>query len=343
MRTYAENTHWKRYQPFFPERARVTDDNAPTEEAWPWRDATIHLDRYERPDARVKVILLHGAGANGRIMGAFGTLLQRYGYACVAPDLPGYGMTDAPSVMMTQDAWVQVVADLVDAEVARDGLPVVLFGASLGGMLAYQVACRNPVVSGVIATTLANPADPETGALLAKHPLMAQVGRVVLNLLSRVLDPIRVPIRWLTKMNHISNDPEMVAALVADRSAAGSVVPLRFLRTLMSTPPDIAPEDFQCCPVLLAHPQEDGMTPIEMSEAFYERLAAPKRYVILEGAGHMPLEQPGIDQLEEAVLSFLGDVVPAAEKSEQSNATAGILARDLMGHAVRGDGAPTGL
>ena len=306
MRTYADHTHWKRYQPFFPERARITDANAPVEEAWAWREATMHLDRYEAADAQVKVILLHGAGANGRIMGAFGTLLRRHGYAAVAPDLPGYGLTDCPASLVHSEAWVDAVSDLVDAEIARDGLPVVLFGASLGGMLTYQVACKNPAVSGIIATTLADPSDPATGPQLAVFPALARVGGFFLNALSWVLDPIPVPIRWVSKMNHISNQPEMVRALIADPTSAGSVVPLRFLRTLMSTRPAMQPEEFDVCPVLLVHPERDFMTPIAMSEAFYERLSGDKTYVILEGAGHMPLEQPGIDQLEEAVLSFLG-------------------------------------
>ncbi len=305
MRTYAENTHWLQYQPFFPERARVTLENAPKEQEWLWRGASIHLDRYEVDDAKVKVILLHGAGANGRIMGAFGTILRDHGFASVAPDLPGYGMTDAPRSLVDVRAWVDAVSDLVDAEIARDGLPVVLFGASLGGMLTYQVACRNPRVSGIIATTLADPSEPSTGPQLAVHPLLATVGGVFMNAFRFFLDALPVPIRWVSKMTHISNQPKMVKALIADRSAAGSIVPLRFLRTFMGTAPDIAPEDFDVCPVLLVHPEHDFMTPISMSTAFFERLPGDKRFVLLEGAGHMPLETPGIDQLQDAVLAFL--------------------------------------
>jgi pimeloyl-ACP methyl ester carboxylesterase len=47
------------------------------------------------------------------------------------------------------------------------------------------------------------------------------------------------------------------------------------------------------------------MTDIALSRRFFDRLAAPKRMVVLDGASHMPTEHPGIDQLEAAVLAFV--------------------------------------
>ena len=305
--TYADHTHWLRYQPFFPARARITDQDGPVEEHWAWQGAQIHLDRYARPDAPVKVILLHGAGANGRIMGPFGVLLRQHGYAAVAPDLPGYGLTQAPGELIDYTRWIALVCDLIDAELARDGQPVVLFGASLGGMLAYQVAVRHPAVAGLIATTLADMGDPETQGQLARHPLQAALGRRLLHPLRRLLDRIPVPIRWFSRMDAISNRPELARLVVADRGAGGSWVPLRLLRTLMAVQAPIPPEQFTRCPVLVVHPAEDRMTPLAATERFLARLAAPHTLVLLDGAGHMPLEQPGIAQLEEAVLRFLAE------------------------------------
>ena len=61
---------------------------------------------------------------------------------------------------------------------------------------------------------------------------------------------------------------------------------------------------------LLAHPGVDRMTDIAQSRRFFDRLAAPKRMVVLDGASHMPTEHPGVDQLEAAVLDFLGKLAP---------------------------------
>ena len=73
----------------------------------------------------------------------------------------------------------------------------------------------------------------------------------------------------------------------------------------MTTAPAVEPEAFTTCPVLLAHPGADRMTDIALSRRFFDRLAAPKHMVVLDGASHMPTEHPGIDQLEAAVLAFL--------------------------------------
>ncbi len=103
----------------------------------------------------------------------------------------------------------------------------------------------------------------------------------------------------------------LAALCSSDRLGGGNTVPARFLRTFLDAQPAIEPEAFDLCPLLLAHPGVDRMTDIVHSRRFFERLACPKRMVVLENASHMPIEQPGIDQLEDAVLSFLREL-PAA-------------------------------
>jgi alpha-beta hydrolase superfamily lysophospholipase len=142
-RSYDEVPIWRRYQSFFPEAMRCTRDTTPREEWWSWRGLDVHLDRLGAPDPSLKVVVLHGAGAYGRVMAPAAVLAQRHGYETVAPDLPGYGLTRVPWRTMDYSLWVDCVCDLIEFEVARDGKPVVLFGVSLGGLLAYHVAARS--------------------------------------------------------------------------------------------------------------------------------------------------------------------------------------------------------
>jgi pimeloyl-ACP methyl ester carboxylesterase len=60
----------------------------------------------------------------------------------VAPDLPGYGLTGTGGRPVDYRDWVDCFADLVVAEGARDGRPVYVLGASMGGMLTYSAAAR---------------------------------------------------------------------------------------------------------------------------------------------------------------------------------------------------------
>ena len=310
LTTYASHPAWRLYQDFFPAGMRCTPTSTPAESYWRWRGLDVHLDRLEVPTSPVKVIVLHGAGAYGRVMAPAAVLAQRYGYETVSPDLPGYGLTRVPRRRMTYALWIDCVCDLIDAELARDARPVVLFGVSLGGLLAYQAAARSRRVVGLIATTLADPREPAVRKGFARHPLLGSAGLWLLDKLAPLTDGLPLPMSSMSKMHRISNRPELSAVVRADRLGGGSWVPARFLRTLMTTAPAIEPEHFDVCPVLLAHPGADRMTDIALSRRFFERLAAPKRMVVLEGASHMPTEHPGVDQLEAAVVDFMSQIAP---------------------------------
>jgi alpha-beta hydrolase superfamily lysophospholipase len=306
--TYASHPTWRHYQAHFPEGLRCTPESTPHEEYWHWRGLDVHLDRVVASHATLKVIVLHGAGAYGRVMAPAAVLAQRYGYETVAPDLPGYGLTRVPRRRMTYPLWIDCVCDLIQLERARDARPIVLFGVSLGGLLAYQVAARSPGVAGLIATTLADPRETAVRRGFARHPLLGTAGLWLLDKLAFITDGLPLPMALMSKMSNISNKRELSAIVMHDRLGGGSWVPARFLRTLMTTPPAVEPEQFTACPVLLAHPGDDRMTDIALSRRFFERLAAPKRMVVLDGASHMPTEHPGIDQLERAVLDMLEEL-----------------------------------
>ncbi|NVB80884.1 MAG: alpha/beta hydrolase [Kofleriaceae bacterium] len=315
--TYASHPTWRHYQTHFPAGLRCTPESTPCEEYWHWRGLDVHLDRVVAPHAPLKVIVLHGAGAYGRVMAPAAVLAQRYGYETVAPDLPGYGLTRVPRRRMTYELWIDCVCDLIELERARDSRPIVLFGVSLGGLLAYQAAARSRDIAGLIATTLADPRETAVRRGFARHPLLGTAGLWLLDKLAFVTDGLPLPMALMSRMNNISNKRELSAIVMRDRLGGGSWVPARFLRTLMTTPPAIEPEQFTACPVLLAHPGDDRMTDIALSRRFFERLAAPKRMVVLDGASHMPTEHPGIDQLERAVLDMLEELSRAARSASQ--------------------------
>ena len=308
---YADLSAWQAYQGFFPPAMRCTPETTPSEEWWSWNGIDVHLDRLAVPEARLKVIVLHGAGAYGRVMAPAAVIARRHGYETVCPDLPGYGLTKVARGRLVYPLWVDCVSALIDAELARDGRPVVLFGVSLGGLLAYQAAARSRKVVGLVATTLADPREPAVRQGFARTKLLGSGGLWLLQKLSPLTDGLPMPMRYMSKMNRISNIPALSRLCERDPLGGGNWVPARFLRTLMDTPPDIEPEDFRVCPVLLTHPGVDRMTDISLSRRFFDRLAAPKRMVVLDGASHMPTEHPSVDQLQAAVLDFAAELARA--------------------------------
>lgn len=124
------------------------------EELWSWRRNTIHLDRYFNPGSSHRLLLLHGVGGTGRLLSSIAAPLHRRGYDLIAPDLPGYGPTPMTESPFTCPHWVDMVSNMLAAEQAKDHRPFAVFGLSAGGMLAYQGACRNKDIVGIIATNL---------------------------------------------------------------------------------------------------------------------------------------------------------------------------------------------
>ncbi|HIE0911450.1 TPA: hypothetical protein ACXJOV_002454 [Serratia marcescens] len=89
------------------------------------------------------------------------------------------------------------------------------------------------------------------------------------------------------------------------RHVGGGLVTMRFLASYAAYAPAIEPEDFDVCPILLTQPAQDRWTPLHLSELFLRRVRrVPVSTVMLENAGHYPLEQPGLDQMVEAVYRF---------------------------------------
>lgn len=303
--SYQAHRHWEGYQQFFPERYRCPIPNPPpAEDWWRWRDFDVHLDRIDHPKASLKVILLHGAGGYGRFLSPLAIACAQYGYSVLAPDLPGYGLTTPRSRHIDYGDWIQMTADLVDAELARDSQSIALFGLSMGGMLAYQVAARSGKIRGVIATTLLDVREPEVRKPLTRYEFIGTTGLTLMRRFATMIDSLMLPIGKLSKMERMSNNHEFNELVLKDRLGGANWIPARLLRTLVETEPDLEPEQF-AIPLLLAHPAADTWTPLALSEPFFERLRGPKQLVLLESCGHAPLESPGIDQLALAVHDFL--------------------------------------
>jgi alpha-beta hydrolase superfamily lysophospholipase len=310
-RTYAELSHWRSYQQFLPEPLRTTPDREPVEDWWSWRSSHIHLDRYVATDAPATVLLLHGGGGCGRLLAPFGQMLHRRGYEVVAPDLPGYGLSTITPELFTYHAWVDCVVDLVAAEKRRTGRPVVLFGMSIGGYLAYMATAKGRNVDGVVATTLADPRLAIVRDQFARHPRMNRLLTPFLPYVTALGAGVRLPLKWFANMQALCNTPEVNQLVTSDPAAAAMRSPLRFMNSLFTVTPAIEPERFDACPVLLTQPAADRWTTLAASQPFFDRIRGPKKLVMLDNCGHFPIEAPGINQLDCALQAFLSRIVRA--------------------------------
>lgn len=108
------------------------------------------------------------------------------------------------------------------------------------------------------------------------------------------------------RISAVSNHDIIARIISSDAYSGGTWMPGGFLRTYLAHQPIVAPEDFDVCPVILAHPEEDRWTPIALSVPFFERLRSPKRLITLPRSGHFPVELPGYRELATALASLGG-------------------------------------
>lgn len=295
-------------QKILPEAFRFSDDCRPSEEEFSWRNSTLHVDRMANPNATHKVILHHGVGTNGRLLSMIlGVPLLQRGYEVVAIDMPLYGKSQNNEPTLSYEDWLDVSMKFIDSEIARDGKPVVLYGLSAGGMLAYHVACMEPRVKGVIGMCFLNLGDQSVTDMISPFPLPIERSSI---LSLKIANPtplkhLKVPMKLVSKMKSLANDKAIVKELLRDKYSAGAWVPIKFLTSLFSYQTAIQPENFTNCPVLLTQPAQDNWTPLAASQSFFDRIAAPKSIIMLENAGHYPLESPGLEQMVNAIDNFI--------------------------------------
>lgn len=306
---YRGQNAWRDIQSFLPGEYRLQAGQEPKEDWWMWRGHKIHLDRFPNPNAKARVILLHGVGTNGRQMSTIlGAPLFRSGYETVATDMPGYGVTKvAQGVTVTYDDWVQAVSDFIDAELERDPRPIVLYGLSAGGMLTYHAAAVNRKVKGIVGMTFLDQRIQQVADETAFNKAMARVGAPLMQLSVKLgLGAMRMPMSLASKMSALVNNKAALAACLRDPTSAGNWVSLKFLASYMSYKPVIEPEAFEVCPILLTQPAEDRWSPLYLSQPFLSRIQrVTVDAVMLENAGHYPIEQPGLRQMHDAIAAFV--------------------------------------
>lgn len=93
------------------------------------------------------IVLIHGAANDSDVWQKILTTLCQSGYAVMAPDLPGHGLSDGKPLQN-----IEALADWVIALLDAAGIDkAILVGHSMGALIALEAAARNPRRIGRLA------------------------------------------------------------------------------------------------------------------------------------------------------------------------------------------------
>jgi alpha-beta hydrolase superfamily lysophospholipase len=295
------------YAQHLPAGRRVAARHEPTERRWAWRRHDVRIAEALAPESPARLLVVHGAGAHADALWPIGSLLHDRGLEVLAVDLPLYGGTRTHDPAgVRYDDWVALLVDLVAAERERDPRPLVLLGASIGGMLALEVAGRADGVDAVLATCLLDPRDTRVRMRMTRFGPLAAFAPLLLPAVRGRLARLRIPMSAVADLRRMSRSAALSRQCAADPRGGGARVPLGFLASYLAyrhTGPRAA-----TAPVTLVHPDHDSWTPMELSARVLRRLRAPSRLVPLRGCGHFPVEEPGLGDLLDEVASVMADV-----------------------------------
>ncbi len=314
MQAYENSPSWLTYRDLLKDRFGIQIDTAPAEDWKAIRGHQVHIDDW-RPEGQTKgtVVLVHGAGGNGRILAPLADLAVSLGWRALAPDLPGYGITrPSPAFNWEYEEWPLVVAEIADS----CDPPVVIMGSSIGGMTAALAARNSRAVDGVLVTTLLDMADPAIFIRAARWRWLGIASLLGFRLVPAIIDRIALPL-WLTApMRAMSSDPAMQNYFVTDPLLGKRRVPSRLFRTMHACKTSVIDPG---CPLLLVHPGADAWTPTTMSRPAFDRVRGQKHLLELTNGSHLPLERPAFDELKDAVGSFLSSVLEGRERDDMAS------------------------
>ena len=304
---YENDTIWRQIQEYLPKENQLNDNNMPNEEWLHIGENLIHIDHYFEGNEKGVVVIYHGVGGNGRLLSFIAAPLHKAGYEVICPDLPLYGHTVCRKKITYSD-WVDCGVSI--AEKYRKGnKPLYLFGLSAGGMLAYQISCRLENVSGLLITCLLDQRISQVTKATASSSLMVTLGKPLLKITHKLLGGIKIPMKMVCNMKAIVNNEALAELLISDPISSGTKVTLDFLYGMLNPDIEIEAKDYHKCPVLLVHPEKDYWTDISLSRLFFDEIQAPKKLKILQDAGHFPIEEIGLKQLETYCTTFMDNLI----------------------------------
>jgi alpha-beta hydrolase superfamily lysophospholipase len=252
------------------------------------------LTAYEWPHSRPRYValLVHGYGEHAGRYEELAGVLGGHGAAVFAVDHVGHGRSAGDRVLV--EDFEDVVTDVHTlaglARSAHPGLPLVLIGHSMGGLIAARYAQRHG--DGLAALVLSGPV---VGAWELPGRLLA-------------LDTIpNTPI----SPSALSRDPAVGAAYAADPLVWHG--PMKrptleaFARTLQTV---TAKGDVGPLPLLWLHGDDDRLVPLDGSRVGVERLGGGRHTErIYSGARHEVFHETNKAEVFTDLTRFLDDVL----------------------------------
>lgn len=253
---------------------------------------TIAVVDWPLEGPRRVVVIAHGYGEHiGRYEHVAEALRER-GAAVFGLDHHGHGESEGERALVEDFSDLLADLDLVvdRAAAAHPGVPLVLLGHSLGGLIATRYAqTRGDKLAGLVISAPVIGGNPDIEALLGMDPIP------------------EVPI----PPEALSRDPEVGSAYAADPLVYHGPFKRATLEALFGAVRDVASGPPFELPTLWIHGEHDGLAPLPNTrEAVAHVRGEDFEEHVYPGAMHEVLNETNKDEVLADVNAFLARITP---------------------------------
>lgn len=257
---------------------------------------------------RPAIVMMHGMFGHGAVWDRVRNHFEARGHRVLTPTLPHHGYSpDAPPHPDLGTQSLMDYTDHLEREIRAFDADAVLFGYSMGGLLAQKIAARGLgsklVLLGPAPAAGLNPFEPDPTRAFLKTALRPFFWR-------RPHRPDWKTARWGVFNGGVS-EAEAQAAYDAHVWESGRVVfelAFWFLDRRRAARIDYDSIDI---PVLILTGSEDRVAPSAWSRAMAQRFKSPSCFEELTGLGHWLLGPPAFGQVAPRIEAFLAETEKA--------------------------------
>ncbi len=258
-------------------------------------------------EPRAVLLLAHGLAEHSGRYGDFASFFADAGFATYALDFPGHGRSDGKRghIRDFQEYTDALGALLSPARVAHPDIPFVLFGHSMGGLIAadFLLQHQSEFVAAVLTgAAIQSPQQPSSIVLF--------INRVIASVMPR-LGVLRMDASGISRDPQVISDYENDPLVYRGKATAGLVTALfSAMKRVVENATSIR------LPMLIMHGSVDSLTAVEGSKLLHDSISSEdKKIVIYDGLYHEILNEPERKNVMVDILQWLesriGDYSPA--------------------------------
>ena len=248
-------------------------------------------------DCTAILLIAHGLAEHSGRYEHFAAFFVARGYAVFALDHIGHGKSDGDRCHIGRfSEYTDGISLLLDrAREECPGIPVILVGHSMGGLIATRFLIDH---QGEFAGCVLS------GAAIQSAIELSPLQRLMMRFFSRVLPKLRV---LQLDASEVSRDPAVIDRYRNDPFVFNGKVTVRLAEQLFSTMTWI--EDRLSAielPMLILHGSADGLTSPEGSKMLHREISSTdKKLIIYEGLYHEVYNEPEQEDVMADVANWL--------------------------------------